>query len=214
MRRGTALIAVVILFLSSKMAFADYDVGGRWLLEGGGFAQKDILRVELTDEGVLDIQTQVEDGVRYVLGYSVDLWLDASKLGINAWEYSKTVSLQPPIPIPELDPTLNDPFELPPVTVEKMTYKVAFTSTTSGTVYIYGNLDIDVVGEVEIDSASAIWKEGTEKPDIPEMTSGCNTGIAWMALALGVLPAMSKMRKMRPYGGITDSARINQRWPH
>jgi hypothetical protein len=196
MRRGTALGTVVVLFLFSKMAFADYDVGGRWLLEGGGFAQKGVLRVELTDEGVLDIQTQVEDGVRYVLGYSVGLWLDASKFGINAWKYSKTVNLQTPIPIPDLDPTLNDPFELPPVTVEKMTYKVVFTSTTSGTVKIYGNLDIDVVGEVEIDSASAIWREGMEKPDIPDMTSGCSTGIAWMALALGVLPAMSKMRKI------------------
>jgi hypothetical protein len=191
MRKGTVLAAAAVLFLFSKAAFADYDVGGSWLLEGGGYAQKSILRVELTDDGVLDIQTQVEDGVRYVLGYSVNLWLNASKLGINAWKYSKTVSLQIPVPIPELDPTLNDPFELPPVTVDKLTYAVAFTTTTSGTVNIYGKLDIDVVGEVEINSASAIWKEGTEKPDIPDVASGCNAGagtgakIAGMALALG-----------------------------
>jgi Synergist-CTERM protein sorting domain-containing protein len=188
---------IAVLFLFSKMAFADYDVAGRWLLEGGGFAQKDFLRVKLTDEGVLDIQTQVKNEVLYVSEYSVNLRLDASRLGINAWKYSENVRLQNPIRIPDLDPTLNDPFKLPRVTVDKMTYEVVFTSTTSGTVNIYGKLDVDVVGEVEIDSVSAIWKEGTKKPDIPDMTSGCSAGIAWTALALGVPLALSKTRKFR-----------------
>jgi hypothetical protein len=186
MRKGIVLTAVVVLFMFSKAVAADYDISGKWLLEGGGFAEKGVLRVELTDEGFLDIRTKVEDGTRYVLGYSVALWLNASRLGINAWEYSKNVDLELPIPIPSLNPTVNDPFKLPPVTVDRLTYKVTFTSISSGTVDIYGSLDVDVIGDVEIDSASAICKEGTEKPDIPDMTSGCNSGIIGAALVLGV----------------------------
>jgi hypothetical protein len=195
MRKRTALIAAAALLLFATTAFADYDISGRWLLEGGGFAEKGVLRVELTDEGVLDIRTQLEDEVRHVAGYNVRLRLDASKLGISAWEYSKAMDLTPSIPIPDLNPTVNDPFKLPPVTIDGLTYEVTFTSITSGTVKIYGNLDVDVAGKVEIDSVSAIWKEGTEKPDIPDMSSGCNSGIVWMALIFGFFPAVSKIRK-------------------
>ncbi|MDR2174931.1 MAG: hypothetical protein LBO82_03225 [Synergistaceae bacterium] len=185
MRKKMVLTAAAVLFLFAETAFAAYDISGKWLLEGGGYAKKDVLRVELTDEGALDIRTRVENGVRYVSGYSVNLRLDASRLGINAWKYEKVVELSPSVPIPDLDPTLNDPFKLPPVTVDKLTYEVTFTSIHAGTVKIHGNLDVDVVGEIDIDSDSAIWKEGTEKPDIPDTTSGCNSGIAGMTLILG-----------------------------
>ena len=148
MRKTIFSIIAVILLLAEKTAYADYDISGRWLLEGGGFAEKSALRVELTDEGFLDIQTQIEGDVRYVLGYSVGLWLNASKIGVNAWEYHKKVDLEFPIPMPSLDPTMSEPFELPPVTVDRLTYEVTFTSLLSGTVKIYGHLDIDVVGDV------------------------------------------------------------------
>jgi hypothetical protein len=159
-------------------------------LEGTGYARKDFVRVELTDDGYLDIQTGMVDDVRHVLGYSVLFRLNASKLGINAWEYTKTVTLEYPVPLPELHPTVNKPFKLPPVTVDDLTYGVVFTSITSGTVDISGKLDVDVVGAVGIDSASAIWKEGTEKPDIPDKSSGCNAGMAgmiWMIPGLRLL---------------------------
>jgi hypothetical protein len=157
-------------------------------MEGGGFAEKGFVRSELTLDGTLDIQTQTENDDRYFLGFSLAMRLDASRLNINTWKYSKVVVLDIPVKLPELSPTTNEPFELPPVPVDDLVCEVTFTSTTSGTVKIYGYIDVDVVGRVEIDSESAIWKEGSQKPDIPDKTSGCNAGL-WGSLAvLGVLP--------------------------
>ena len=43
------------------------------------------------------------------------------------------------------------------------------TSVTSGKVDIYGTIDLDVIGRTEIQSTSAIWKEGTERPGIEDV---------------------------------------------
>lgn len=196
-RMAIALMMVGSILLPAGGAFAEYDVGGRWLLEGTGYAEKDILRVELEDEGYLDIDTETKDGVQYLTGYDVKVTLDASKMGINAWEYANTVTLQTPVKIPELDPTTDDfdgPFELPPVSVDGMTYQVTLKSITSGTIAIYGDLNVDTVGTVEINSESAIWKEGTEKPDIPDMRSGCNAGMASVFL-LTLIPLAGLYRR-------------------
>ena len=189
---GVLLVAVLLSLVGT--AFASYDMSGRWLIEGAGFAEKGILRVELKDEGTLDIQTKTENGVQYITGYTLKIRLNASKLGINAWENTDTATMLVPIPVPELNPTLNQPFELPAVTVDKMTYKVTFTSTTSGTVKIYGFMDIDMVGTTEINSDSGIWKQGTPKPNIDDKGSGCNAGISLLALLLGT-PLIALMRR-------------------
>lgn len=186
MRKTLMGILLVAVFLSLVgAAFGAYDISGRWLIEGAGYAEKGILRVELRDEGTLDIHTKTENGVQYITGYTLKIRLNASKLGINAWENTDTATMTVPIPVPELNPTLNQPFELPAVTINRMTYKVTFTSTTSGKVKIYGFIDIDVVGTVEINSDSAIWKQGTTKPDIDDKSSGCNAGISLLTLLLG-----------------------------
>jgi len=172
-------------------AFAEFDPYGRWFLEGGGYAEKSFLRVELTDWGELYVQTKLENGIRYVTGYDVRATLDASRLNINAWKYSTSTVLQFPVRVPDADPTLDEPFELPPVTYDGLTYKVEFTSTTSGVIWIYGYID----GGIEINSVSTVWKEGTERPDIPDMTSGCNYGAGAAALFLVALfftPAFNK----------------------
>ncbi|MDR2179416.1 MAG: hypothetical protein LBP21_03825 [Synergistaceae bacterium] len=182
-----ACFAVVALLLTPGAVFAEYDISGWWLLEGSGYAEKNFLRTELTDTGRLDIQTKTEDGVQYVLGYSVDLRLDASRLNINTWDYSKIVLLDVPVPIPELNPTTNEPFELPRVTADGLTYEMTFTTATSGTVRIYGYIDVDVVGSVEINSISTIWKYGTEQPDVSDMTSGCDVGLGFFATGIATL---------------------------
>jgi hypothetical protein len=200
-RRKFLFLTVAVLFLTglaSKTAFAEYDIAGWWLLEGNGYAEKSFVRTELADVGRLNIKTQTEDGVQYLLGYSLDLWLDVSRFNINAWKYSRVVSWDVPIPLPELDPTMNDPFELPPVTVEGLTYELALTTTTSGTVKIYGYLDIDVVGTVGINSMSTIWKNGTKRPiDTSGLSSGCNTSwTIWTLLTLlTLLPLLVKFDK-------------------
>ncbi len=188
-------LAASILFLSIGNAFAGYDMSGRWLLEGGGYAEKGILRVELKVDGYMDLLTKTEGDTQVITGYLLKVKLNASKLGINAWDYSDTVTLKTPIPVPDLDPTLNKPFELPAVTVDGLTYKITFTSTTSGSVKIYGYLDVDKVGSVEINSESAIWKEGTEKPNIKDETSGCNAGVLPLFAVLFLFPRMLKVKR-------------------
>ena len=175
-----AAVIGVFFFYSAGTAFAEFNPHGRWLLEGGGFAEKSIIRVELTAWGELYIQTVLENEARYVTGYDVEATLDATRFDINAWEYSASTTLQTPVVVPEAEHTLDDPFELPPVTYDGLTYKVTFTSATSGTIRIYGYID----NGIEINSISAIWKEGTEKPDIPDMTSGCDAGFGAVTLLL------------------------------
>jgi len=165
------------------MAFAEFDPYGKWLLEGGGFAERSFVRVELTDWGELDVQTKLENGVRYITGYDVKVTLDASRFNINAWEYSNSETLQDPVRVPDVEPTLNEPFALPPVTYDGLTYVMEFTSTTSGTIRIYGHIS----GGVEINSLSAVWKEGTEKPKIPDKTSGCDAGVGIAVWPLAAL---------------------------
>ncbi|MDR1978182.1 MAG: hypothetical protein LBQ42_05560 [Synergistaceae bacterium] len=198
MRRFLILTVLVSIFASGT-AFAEYDVSGLWLLEGSGYAEKSPVRSELTDTGTLDIKTETKDGVQYIVGYSLELRLDASRFNINAWKDSKIVLLDIPVVVPELNPTTNRPFELPPVTIDGLTYEVTFTTTTSGTVKIYGYIDVDVVGSVEINSISVIWKSGTSKPDVPQMTSGCDSGMSWVLLAL-VLGSGRVCRRFRRGG--------------
>ena len=178
-----AVIIVTFLLCVPETTFAEFNPSGRWLLEGGGFAEKSFIRVELTDWGELYIQTKLENGIRYVTGYDVKVILYASRLNINAWEYSNSETFQVPVMVPDVEPTLNEPFALPPVTYDGLTYKMEFTSAASGVIWIYGYLD----GGIEINSASTLWKEGTEKPKIPDKTSGCNAGLGMASLPLAAL---------------------------
>jgi hypothetical protein len=196
MRRFWILTAVALL-VASGTAFAAYDISGWWLLEGSGYAEKGFVRTELTDSGTLDIKTQTENGVQSVLGYSLELRLDASRFNINAWKYSNIVLLDVPVAVPELNPTTNAPFKLPQVTVDGLTYEITFTTKTSGTVRIYGYIDVDVVGQIEINSVSTIWKNGTDKPDVSDMTSGCSGGISWTASLLPVFWVILRQRGRR-----------------
>ncbi|MDR1874675.1 MAG: hypothetical protein LBQ90_06660, partial [Synergistaceae bacterium] len=188
------LMIMAVVFLATGSSFA-YDIGGRWLLKGGGHAEKGVVRVALQDSGYLNFLTEVDSGEQFLTSYSILVELDASRLDINAWRYAKMVTLPVPIKMPEVNPTLSQPFELPPVTADGLTWVVRFTSATSGTVDIYGEIDVDVVGRVTIDSQSAIWKEGTEEPDISDKLSGCNAGVPAAALFMSLLlPAMKGVR--------------------
>lgn len=190
----TGLLLIVVLLSLAGAAFAAYDMTGRWLIEGSGYAEKGAVRVALKDEGTLDIHTKTEGRVQYITGYALKIRLNASKLGINAWENSSTITFQTPIQVPSHNPTSNAPFDLPTIKVDRMTYKIRFTSTTSGTAKIYGFMDIDNVGTVEINSDNIVWKQGSPKPIIDDNMNGCNVGVSLLGLLMGT-PLFVLMRR-------------------
>ena len=105
-----------------------YDIAGRWLIQGEGYGEKRV-RVQLALEGTLDIHTAIHEGKRCITGYDLWLRLDASRMNIKAWTERYSETLRVPVPLPELRPTLSNPFYLPPVkTKEGLTYKVMLTS--------------------------------------------------------------------------------------
>ena len=187
-RYGMLLLAALLSLCCAPLPAAaepvSYDIAGRWLIEGEGYGEKRV-RVQLALEGTLDIHTGVVEGKRCVTGYDLWLRLDASRLDIKAWTERYSETLHIPVPLPDLRPTLSNPFSLPAVrTKEGLIYEVTLTSVTSGKVDIYGTIDLDVIGRTEIQSTSAIWKAGTEKPRIDDVQSGCGLGLGMGAMLL------------------------------
>ena len=192
MRKLSILCCCVLSFLlvaTAAWAAPAQTIGGKWLAEGAGFAEKGILRVELTADGYINIHSTISGDVETITGYDVSATLHATKAEFNAWSYSDTEQLAAPIPITNFNPTVSDPLTLPSFTVDGLTYTIALTSTTSGTVKLRGNVDIDGFGNCEVNADCALWKEGTPKPDIPDTGSGCNAGTAGV-LAILLVPAM------------------------
>jgi hypothetical protein len=186
----------VLFFVALGLAGAafgesSYAIGGRWLVEGEGTAKKDILRVNLFAEGTMDIKSATEDGTESILGYESHATLDASRLGINAWEHYGSYQLPIPVPVSGFDPSMSEPFRLPPFTIDMpdgaLTYTVELTSVHSGTVNISGYINLDIVDRTDINANCAIWREGTPKPDMPEKTWGCDAGSGWASLFASVL---------------------------
>ena len=199
MRKVTTCLLLVFLVFVLAVGSArseDYDISGYWHLRGNGYAEKGVLRVELSDNGSLYLNTSMDEGGgRLLTGYTLEVYLDASKLDINAWKFENEETFRTPVSLPELRPTNNNPFELPAVTVDGLTYKITLTSTTSGVVDIYGDIDLDVVGNVEINSQSKIWKDGTPEPDIEDLSSGCNVGWTSFFVLSSVLVSIAKRKK-------------------
>lgn len=189
-----------MLFLfSASAAFAAQTqvIGGRWLTEGSGFAEKDILRVALTADGYIDIISTNTDDIETISGYRTQATLHATRMEFNAWSSNGSYSLSQPLTISHYNPTLTNPLMLPTFKVNGLEYTVTFTSSTSGTVKIRGNANIDLFGNCEINADCALWREGSAKPDIPNSESGCNTlGGAHFALLIPLL--FLKKRQPRP----------------
>lgn len=193
-RYGVWPFGALVIFMLAAALFscaalaAGNSISDNWFVEGSGFAQKGILRVSLNANGGLDIKSRFVDGTEYITGYETWGELNASRLGINTWRYGDKYELSAPIEVRSFNPTMSEPFRLPPFTIDKLTYRVVLTSANSGTVDISGYVDIDTVGETEINADCAIWREGTPMPDIPDTESGCDAGSGASALlALGAV---------------------------
>ena len=186
------MLSLACLFMlagGSKVEGA-WDVSGKWLTEGVGFAEKSFVRVSMNLEGDARLYTAQRGDVWCITSYDMDLTLHASKLGISAWKGHVEETLHDWIPLPEVNPSTNNPFQLPAVTTKDgLTCQITFTSATSGTVAINGTVDMGSVGNVEIASDTAIWKEGTAKPDIDESkSSGCRVLPRGLFALLAALP--------------------------
>lgn len=187
-------LAVALLALPAAAA---WDAGGRWLIKGTGYGEKSSVRLRLALNGYMDIKTATSGDVRFMTGYDLNMRLDTSQVGVKTWTEEIHETLRVPVLLPSLDPTVNEPFRLPAVRAEGLTYVVTLTSATSGTVDIYGTIDLDVLGRTEVNSKSAVWKEGTSRPDLDEdLESGCSAGTPFLALVL-LVPLAGVLRRRR-----------------
>ncbi|MDR1471582.1 MAG: hypothetical protein LBS75_03580 [Synergistaceae bacterium] len=184
MRRIIVSLAVLTFVLAFQSIESDaaYRVGGTaWLVEGGGFVEKDFLRVSLNDAGTLRFTSQTQGDREELIGYEMSGELNATGLGINAWRYSGRDEYEHPIMIEDFNPSMSNPLKLPSFVIDDLTYTVEFTSVTSGRVMVKGYIDVDVVGRCEVKGENVIWKAGTPKPKPSSEASGCDSGASWLA---------------------------------
>lgn len=187
-------LAVVLLALPAAAA---WDAAGRWLIEGTGYGEKSPVRLRLALDGYMDLKTVTSGDARFVTGYDLNMRLDTSRAGVKTWTEEIHKTLPVPVPLPSLAPTVNEPFKLPDFRADGLTYAVTLTSATSGTVDIYGTIDLDVLGRTEVNSKSAVWKDGTKRPDLDDdLKSGCSAGTPFLALAL-LAPLAGVLRRRR-----------------
>lgn len=201
----------------------EYDISGLWNISGTGFAEKSFVRSSLVLTGDLNIQVQsvyeisnditnlisgeeeinflvhssdsLSSDLKAITSYDINLKVTATELDIKAWEGRIENGIKIPVLLPEMRPSNNNPYVLPAVSYDGLTYQVTFTSTTSGTVSIKGYIDLDVVGNTELNSICAIWKKGTEEPeDSKNGSSGCNFGFNYLCLAVMILGGFKFVR--------------------
>ena len=190
-----AAVLVLAALLALGPAFPagaeSWDISGPWLIEGVGFAEKDFVRVSANLEGNGHFYTVASGDVWCVTSYDLDIKLTVTGFGISAWKDHLEETLHDRVPLPEMHPTVSEPFDkLPAVTTENgLTYRIVFTSATSGTVTVTGFPDVDVAGTIEVNSESAIWRKGTTKPAIDtSKDSGCGVRSWGLAGLLAILP--------------------------
>ncbi|MBQ9628861.1 MAG: hypothetical protein IJR43_06360 [Synergistaceae bacterium] len=197
MKKILAFMAVSLVF-ASWAAYADtetFDASGTWLIKGVGHVDKSFVRSSLELSGNMYIQTESSDilsqDMRMLTSYDIYLRIDASTLNIKVYDKHIENRIRVNVPVPTRIPTAEYPIELPDVTYDDITYSATLTGANSGTVTISGIIrDVDVIGDLELDSDCKIWRAGTPEPKIDEgKNSGCNSffGIIAMILTLGVI---------------------------
>lgn len=200
MKRILACIVSVLVFSSCAYAASEtFDIAGRWLMKGVGHVDKSFVRSSLALEGYMNIQTSgISQDVQMIESYDAYLRIDATTLGIKVYDEYIENGIKISAPVPTRIPTAAYPIELPSVTYDGLTYYVKITGSNSGTVTIQGVVkDVNIIGDVELDSDCKIWRAGTPEPEIDEgKSSGCDfagsTGFGMMTLALMMLLGGSK----------------------
>lgn len=196
--------AVLVMCCSFAMA-GSYDIAGLWDIKGTGFVEKEFVRVSLELDGDMTLTTAsaqeisadiisrdlvspdlLSGDTRFLTAYDINLEISATAAGIRAWKDHIPNGIRVPAPIPDVSPTKELPYELPfALEHEGLTYRVTLTGPDSGKVRITGFIDMDVIGEVEINSDCALWKDRTVRPSLEEETSsGCSLGFGILIILL------------------------------
>lgn len=186
------------LMLCTSAAYADtedYDVAGTWMIKGVGHVDKSFVRSSLELSGYMNLKTESSDilseDMQLLTSYDIYLRIDATTLSVKVYDKHITNGIKIAVPVPTRIPTAAYPIELPTVKYDDLSYAVTITGANSGTVTIQGVIkDVDVIGDVDLDSDCKIWRAGTPEPEIDTgKSSGCNSslGIIAMILTLGVM---------------------------
>ena len=202
-----------VMFMIFAVSAEGFNVSGKWNILGTGFVEKSFVRISLELRGEMNLTTseamnlshdmvnvisndtstfisrdKISDYSDCLTGYEINLSLyafDKTGLDIKIWEDNYPNGIIIPILFPDFTPTLNNPFVLPAVTHNGLTYQVTFTSETSGKLRVTVYVDTEYVGDIEINSDCAIWKNGTSRPSIvSETSSGCDSGTGIFAVMI------------------------------
>ena len=219
MRKIFLTILILIASAASLNAseYIDSVLPGKWNVEGTSFIEKGIVRLSISIEGEVNQTVDVlknlsasvdkiiddnEEKARNIInenrkvltGCSVYLKLyifDKTGFDIKAWDEYIDNAVKIPVLLPEMRPTISDPFVLPTVTYDNLSYTLTFESESSGKLRVRGYVDVDTVGTCEINADCALWKDGTEKPSLDkETSSGCNNS------GLGIFTAFTVLLMM------------------
>ena len=213
--KNIAAVLVLMLIMCLPVAADEYDeavIPGLWHIKGQGFGEYSPIRLQLKITGDMQITTAklselsadnqyIKSGdetiqldiekypeladMKALTGYEVYMSLELTGAGFKAWDEDFPNGIRIPVLLPNLRPTVNEPFVLPSITHDNITYRVSFTSPTSGKVRINGYTDVDYIGSCEINADCAIWRDGYPEPELDEETkSGCNSGISALMLLL------------------------------
>ena len=208
------LLACLILLLSvsSLSAESDFDLSGLWHIYGEGFAEKGFVRVSLELSGNMQLTTQtieeispdlkeiisddltlkvdpahdkwLKSDMNALTGYEVYLKLTATQLDIKAGEEYLPNGIKIPVLIPDIRPSVDDPFRLPAVSYDGLKYELIITGVDSGVLNLTGYIDVDTVGECELNTECMVWRDGSSRPSGEGKSSGCNSGWGIFALML------------------------------
>ena len=166
-----------------------------WLTKGNGWAEKEIVRASGNDKGSLLFGiTSDPEGNFFVKSIDIKAELNISRFNIEAWDFSEITTFNVPIPIPEVEPTIANPFHIKIApfntsTLERASYEMWIESSSSGRIILKGVLK--EVSGIEFNLENVLWQRGTPEPSDPDNESGCNSFFRLLAL-LPVIFAVSK----------------------
>ena len=204
-----------MLIISSAEVFSASEL---WNVKGNGFAEKSFVRISLelignvnlekhkiseisrdvvgilSSDSIIPVSRDIVSGVQSLdclTSYDVNLRINAftqAGFDIKIWDDYMANVLSIPILFPDFSLTMNDPLTLPAVKRGNLTYQVTLTSAASGKLRVTGYVNTSELGDIEINTDCALWKNGTAQPEIAKETkSGCNSGLNIYAFMMMLL---------------------------